>query len=161
MVQRLGARHDQRAVPHDAQVLDDLPDALARRGNVERVIIDPRILQHRDRPGLIEHPLPEFRQGHEHRRAPSDALPLQRPVQQPAERLVIKCPARGAAPQPGLDGHAVPLVLPAALERDLPVEGLNARREVPGYPARRPATSAVRSAIPRGCRPGPATRSTP
>jgi hypothetical protein len=35
VVQRLGTGHDQRAVPHDAQVPDDLPQVFAHGGDVE------------------------------------------------------------------------------------------------------------------------------
>src|SRR5260221_9127682 len=55
------------------------------------------------------------------------------PLQQPCERLIVKGPAYAAAAQPGLDGHPVPFILPAALERDLLVVCLDALRKVFGY----------------------------
>ncbi len=50
VVQRLGTGHDQRAVPHDAQVPDDLPQVFAHGGDVECGVVDPGLLHRRDWP---------------------------------------------------------------------------------------------------------------
>lgn len=128
----LVAGHDQRMVAHDAQAADYPPYVAAHRRDVKHGVVDPGILPGGQRPGLVAQPLPEFREWHQHRGAPSDAPPLQCPVQQPGEHLVIKRRAHAAAPHPGLDGHPVPFVLAAARERHLPVVCREAVREVPG-----------------------------